>query len=203
MNPLLLGILIVFIVLIILLGIRIYIYRKKSANNKQYQQYSKKDNINPMNNNEDKRHENFLKSINIAHEERNVIGTIYVNGKEVELSTEKKDNGYIYYLGDTIIGGYNPNIIGDNRIIFRENTLENQLSDQIKDQIVQVIEKSKKRKEQERETQVINERTRNRNIYEQEMGYQKSIGQEKAQKKITRIRTITEKKRASCKNTNQ
>lgn len=201
MNPLLFGILIVFIVLIILLGIMIYIYRKRNVNNKQYRPYSKKDNIKPINSNEDKRHEDFLKSINIVDKNRTIIGKIYVNGKEEELTTEKRDNGYIYYLGNTVIGGYNPNIIGDNRIIFRENTLENQISDQIKDQIVQVIEKSKKRKEQERERQAINERTRNRNVYEQELGYQKSIGQEKKQEKITRIRTIAKKKRTRSKNT--
>ena len=123
-----------------------------------------------------------------------IIGEIYVNGKEEKLSVEKEENGYIYYLGNVIIGGYNPNIIGDDLIIFRENTLEHQLSDQIKDQIVQVIEKSKKRKEQEKERESINERTKNRNIYEQQMGYQKSIGEERRQEKIKQVKE-TQKRR--------
>ena len=143
--------LIFFVIFIILLGIIIYIYIKRNAKNKQHQEFNKKTTINTNIHNEDKRHEDFMKSINIVHQERNVIGTVYVNGKEEELSVKKEENGYIYFLGNTIIGGYNPKIMGENLIIFRENTLENQLSDQIKDQIVQVIERTKKRKEQEKE----------------------------------------------------
>ena len=195
MNSLLFGVCTVFIVLIILLGIMIYIYRKRKAEEEQYHQESTKGAIvNGAFSDEDKRHEDFMKSINVVHQDRIVIGTIYVNGKEEELSTKKEENGYIYYLGNIIIGGYNPDVMGDNLIVFRENTLENQLSDQIKDQIVQVIEKSKRRKEQERERQAINERTKNRSIYEQQMGYQKSIGQEKRQEKTKQIQEMQKKK---------
>ena len=169
MNPLLFGICIVFIVSIILLGIMIYIYRKRNIEEEQYHQEPTKETIvNGVIHDEDKRHEDFMKSINVVHQDKTVIGTIYVNGKEEELSTKKEENGYIYYLGNTIIGGYNPDVMGDNLIVFRENTLENQLSDQIKDQIIQVIEKGKRRKEQEKERQAIQDRTRN--IYEQQMG---------------------------------
>lgn len=76
-------------------------------------------------------------------------------------------------------GGYNPNVMGDNRIIFRENTLENALSDQIKDEIVQVITKSKRKLEQERERQEIETKLKNQNFYQKEMGYQQSIGVKK------------------------
>ena len=185
---------ILFVICVILLGIIVYIYIKKKVKNKQHQEYTEKTIIDKAVNNEDKRHEDFMKSINIVHQERIAIGTIYVNGKEEELSAKKEENGYIYFLGDTIIGGYNPKIMGDDLIIFRENTLENQLSDQIKDQIVQVIEKTKKKKEQEKERESINERTRNRNIYEQQMGYQKSIGQERRQEKIRQVEE-TQKRR--------
>ena len=185
---------ILFVVSVIILGIIIYIYIKRNAKNKQFHKYNKKNPIVTNSNNEDKRHEDFMKSINVVNQHRMIIGEIYVNGKEEKLSVEKEENGYIYYLGNVIIGGYNPNIIGDDLIIFRENTLENQLSDQIKDQIVQVIEKSKKRKEQEKERESINERTKNRNIYEQQMGYQKSIGEERRQEKIKQVKE-TQKRR--------
>ena len=186
--------LILFVICVVLLGIIVYIYIKRKAKNKQHQEYNEKTIIDKTINNEDKRHEDFMKSIHIVHQERTTIGTIYVNGKEEELSAKKEENGYIYFLGDTIIGGYNPKIMGDDLIIFRENTLENQLSDQIKDQIVQVIEKTKKKKEQEKERESINERTRNRNIYEQQMGYQKNIGQERRQEKIKQVEE-TQKRR--------
>lgn len=194
--------LIFFVIFIILLGIIIYIYIKRNAKNKQHQEFNKKMTMNTNIHNEDKRHEDFMKSINIVHQERNVIGTVYVNGKEEELSVQKEENGYIYFLGNTIIGGYNPKIMGENLIIFRENTLENQLSDQIKDQIVQVIERTKKRKEQEKERESINERTRNRNIYEQQMGYQKSIGQEKKQEKARQFEELQKKKEQQIKERN-
>ena len=186
--------LILFVICVVLLGIIVYIYIKRKAKNKQHQEYNEKTIIDKTINNEDKRHEDFMKSIHIVHQERTTIGTIYVNGKEEELSAKKEENGYIYFLGDTIIGGYNPKIMGDDLIIFRENTLENQHSDQIKDQIVQVIEKTKKKKEQEKERESINERTRNRNIYEQQMGYQKNIGQERRQEKIKQVEE-TQKRR--------
>ena len=184
---------ILFLICIIVLGIIIYIYIKRKEKNKQ-QECHQRTTIDVNTIHEDKRHEDFIKSINIVHQERTIIGTIYVNGKEEELSVQKEENGYIYFLGDTVIGGYNPKIMGDNVIIFRENTLENQLSDQIKDQIVQVIEKTKKRKEQEKERESIHERTRNRNVYEQQMGYQKSIGQERRKEKIQQVEEMQKRR---------
>ena len=160
------------VILIILLGIIIYIYVKRNEKNKQHQTTI------DTNTNKYKRYEDFKKSIHIVNQDRSIIGSIYVNGKEEKLSAKKDEKGYIYYLGDRVIGGYNPDIMGDNLIVFRQNTLENQLSDQIKDQITQVIEKSQNRKEQERGLESINSKTKNKNVYEQKMGYEKSIGQE-------------------------
>ena len=205
MNPLLLGIIMIFAVLVILLGIMIYMYIKKNEGNKESlksresQKQDEKKSISFMNIEEDKRRENFMKSINIVHQDRTVIGTIYVNGKEEELSTEKKDNGYIYFLGNEVIGGYNPNIMGDDLILFKENTLENQLSDQIKDQIVQVISKTKRRKEQEKEREAINVRTQNRNFYEQEMGFQKGIGEERKQEKTKQLEELEKRREKDSK----
>ena len=160
------------VILIILLGIIIYIYVKRNEKNKQHQTTI------DTNTNKYKRYEDFKKSIHIVNQDRSIIGSIYVNGKEEKLSAKKDEKGYIYYLGDRVIGGYNPDIMGDNLIVFRQNTLENQLSDQIKDQITQVIEKSQNRKEQERGLESINSKTKNKKVYEQKMGYEKSIGQE-------------------------
>ena len=188
MKPLL------FVILIVLLGIIVYRYIKRNTKDKQHQKHNQRYAMDKMIDNENKRHEDFMKSINVVNQDRMIIGEIYVNGKEEKLSVEKEENGYIYYLGNVIIGGYNPNIIGDDLIIFRENTLENQISDQIKDQIVQVIEKTRKRKEQEKERESINERTKNRNIYEQQMGYQKSIGQEQKQERIKQVEEIQKRK---------
>ena len=170
-------------VLLIILGIGIYIYLKRKKENRQVMDIYK---TNQMKNNStrnplqyDKKHNEFMKSMNIIHPEKIVLGSILVNGKQEELSAKLKDNGYIYYLNEQPIGGYNPNIIGDDRIIFKENTLENALSDQIKDEIVQVITKSKRKLEQEKERQAINAKLRNQNFYEKEMGYQQSIGVKK------------------------
>ncbi len=187
MNPILLGILMILVIFVIVLIILMGIYKKQNEKNKQ--DITDKKQVEKIGTNSymDKRREEFINSVNIMHPDRITIGTIYVNGKEEELVSQKKDDGYIYYLGNKIIGGYNPNIIGDDFIIFRENTLENQLSDQIKDEIVQMIEKSQKRKEQEKEREYINERTKNRNTYEQQMGYQKTIGQERRKEQINKI----------------
>ena len=44
------------------------------------------------------------------------------------------------------MGVFDPNVMADSLIIFRENTLENALSDQIKDEITQIIEKKQEKK---------------------------------------------------------
>ena len=182
----------IFVIFIILLGITIYLYVKRSKKNKEQQGDNKKVTFD-MTESQNKRHTDFIKSINIVNTDRIVIGTIYVNGKEEELSYKKEENGYIYFLGNTVIGGYNPNIVGDNLIIFKENTLENELSSQIKDQIVQVINKTRKKRKQEKERETIIERTKNRNIYEQQMGYQKSIVKDK--EKIKQVEGLQKRRK--------
>ena len=62
----------------------------------------------------------------------------------VELSVRKEGDIYKYFLGDKAIGAYDPDIMGDKLIAFRENSLENELSESIRDEIVQMIENAGK-----------------------------------------------------------
>lgn len=75
-----------------------------------------------------------------------LLGEININGKKNNLYVEKEDKIYKYFLDDKFIGAYDPDVMGENLIVFRENTIENELSAQIKDEIVQTIEKSGKEK---------------------------------------------------------
>lgn len=75
-----------------------------------------------------------------------LLGEININGKKNNLYVEKEDKTYKYFLDDKFIGAYDPDVMGENLIVFRENTIENELSAQIKDEIVQTIEKSGKEK---------------------------------------------------------
>ena len=94
-------------VLLIILGIGIYIYLKRKKGNRQVDTYK----TNQMGNNStrnslqyDRKHNDFVKSMNITHPEKIVLGNILVNGKQEELSAKLKDNGYIYYLNEQPIG---------------------------------------------------------------------------------------------------
>lgn len=51
---------------------------------------------------------------------------------------KESNNTYAYYIGNTKIGVYNPNVMGDDNILFLQNTLENELQLSIKDQINRV-----------------------------------------------------------------
>ena len=75
-----------------------------------------------------------------------LLGEININGKKNNLYVEKEDKTYKYFLDDKFIGAYDPDVMGEKLIVFRENTIENELSAQIKDEIVQTIEKSGKEK---------------------------------------------------------
>lgn len=61
---------------------------------------------------------------------------IFKNKKPIVIDVVKENNGvYVYYIGNTKIGAYAPNVMGDDNIIFKENTLENELELSIKDEI--------------------------------------------------------------------
>ena len=64
-----------------------------------------------------------------------------VNGVEVDVEIRKNEKGiYEYYMQSAepgiyiLIGGYDPKIM-DDKIIFKENTIENEALSQIKDQL--------------------------------------------------------------------
>ena len=73
-----------------------------------------------------------------------VLGNVIVKGEEKQLRVKKDGELYQYILGEKVVGVFDPNVMADSLIIFRENTLENALSDQIKDEITQIIEKAGK-----------------------------------------------------------
>lgn len=70
------------------------------------------------------------------------IGKIKVGEEEKILSVTKKDNKYEYFLDNESIGIYDPiTMYGmEEKILFKENTLENELSGNIKDEIVNLID---------------------------------------------------------------
>ena len=70
------------------------------------------------------------------------IGKIKVGEEEKILSVIKKNDKYEYFLDNKSIGIYDPiTMYGmEEKILFKENTLENELSDNIKDEIVNLID---------------------------------------------------------------
>lgn len=60
-------------------------------------------------------------------------------GKPIIIDIVKEnDDTYAYYIGNKKIGVYDPNVMGDDNILFLQNTLENELQARIKDQINRV-----------------------------------------------------------------
>ena len=104
------------------------------------------------------------------------LGTIYINDQPKDLIARMEDDRYIYYLDGEIIGAYDPDVMGDNLIVFRENSLKNELSAQIKDEIEQILEKAKEKEEEEKKRKLeLEEKVREQNVYERELGYQRSF----------------------------
>lgn len=201
MNPLLFGIGSIFIFLVALLIAMIFIYMKHNKNgdnngNTNTNTYVSSDDISIS---EDEKHDDFIKSIQVVNDERTILGTVIINGISQEVSMEKEGDGYIYYLGDKIIGGYDPDVMGDDLIVFRENTLENELSDEIKDAIEQVIEENREKEEEKQERERIEQKTKEKNVYEQELGYQKTIGQENNKKKEIQLQETQKRRKENLK----
>lgn len=108
-----------------------------------------------------------------------VLGNINVNGENKQLGVTKEGDLYKYVLGNEVVGVFDPDIMADTLIVFRENTLENELSDQIRDEIAQTIETAGKEEILETEP----EEKQEENVYDRQMGYQKTIGTEEKDKK--------------------
>ena len=108
-----------------------------------------------------------------------LLGKIKIQGEMKEIAVRKEGDIYKYFLDDAVIGAYDPDVMGDDLIVFRENSIENALSGQIRDEITQIIEKTGKEeiiKTEERKNE-------QENVYDRQMGYEKGIGQEEEKKK--------------------
>ena len=112
-----------------------------------------------------------------------VLGSVNANGENKQLGVEKDGELYKYILGSEVVGVFDPDIMADTLIVFRENTLENELSGQIRDEITQVIETAGKEEIMKTESQKEQEE----NVYDRQMGYQKTIGTEEKDKKSEKV----------------
>ena len=119
-----------------------------------------------------------------------VLGNINVNGENKQLGVTKEGDLYKYVLGNEVVGVFDPDIMADTLIVFRENTLENELSDQIRDEITQTIETAGK--EEILETETEPEKEKEENVYDRQMGYQKTVGRE--EKKEPEKEDLTQKR---------
>ena len=117
-----------------------------------------------------------------------VLGNINVNGENKQLGVTKEGDLYKYVLGNEVVGVFDPDIMADTLIVFRENTLENELSDQIRDEITQTIETAGKEEILETEP----EKEKEENVYDRQMGYQKTVGRE--EKKEPEKEDLTQKR---------
>ena len=117
-----------------------------------------------------------------------VLGNINVNGENKQLGVTKEGDLYKYVLGNEVVGVFDPDIMADTLIVFRENTLENELSDQIRDEITQTIETAGKEEILETEP----EKEQEENVYDRQMGYQKTVGRE--EKKEPEKEDLTQKR---------
>ena len=107
-----------------------------------------------------------------------ILGNVNVNGENKQLGVEKVGELYKYTLDNEVVGVFDPDVMADTLIVFRENTLENALSDQIRDEITQVIETAGK----EEILKTEEEKGQEKNVYDRQMGYQKTIGGEEKDK---------------------
>lgn len=120
-----------------------------------------------------------------------VLGSVNVNGENKQLGVEKEGDLYKYILGNEVVGVFDPDVMADTLIVFRENTLENALSDQIRDEITQIIEIAGKE-------EILNtepEKEQAENVYDRQMGYQKAVGREEKKKLERKDVTLDKDKR--------
>ena len=120
-----------------------------------------------------------------------VLGSVNVNGENKQLGVEKEGDLYKYILGNEVVGVFDPDVMADTLIVFRENTLENALSDQIRDEITQIIEIAGK----EEILRTEPEKEQEENVYDRQMGYQKAVGREEDKKLEREDETLDKDKR--------
>ncbi len=125
-----------------------------------------------------------------------ILGTVNINGEDKVIRVEKNGDIYKYYLEEQVIGAFDPDVMGDTLIAFRENSLENELSGEIRDEIIQLIETAGK----DEILEVKEEREQDENIYTQERGYQREIGQNKEDSRTEKKQDKVEDKLKANKN---
>lgn len=121
------------------------------------------------------------------------LGNVKINGQIKQVSVQKDGETYKYFLDNECIGAYNPKVMGDDLIVFRENTIENELSSQIRDSVVQVIEKAGKENiiadREEREHTKDNKIKESKSVEKEE----KEEKQGEKNKEINKAKTIAKK----------
>ena len=61
---------------------------------------------------------------------------VYFEKGSIEVTISQNSNGtYVYSIGNTVIGLYNPNVMKDEKIVIRSKTLKDEIASQIKDTI--------------------------------------------------------------------
>lgn len=61
---------------------------------------------------------------------------VYFEKGSIEVTVSQNSNGtYVYSIGNTVIGLYNPNVMKDGKIVIRSKTLKDEIASQIKDTI--------------------------------------------------------------------
>lgn len=61
---------------------------------------------------------------------------VYFEKESIEVTVSQNSNGtYVYSIGNTVIGLYDPNVMKDEKIVIRSKTLKDEIASQIKDTI--------------------------------------------------------------------
>ena len=61
---------------------------------------------------------------------------VYFEKGSIEVTVSQNSNGiYVYSIGNTVIGLYDPNVMKDEKIVIRSKTLKDEIASQIKDTI--------------------------------------------------------------------
>ncbi len=103
-----------------------------------------------------------------------------IDGENKILGVEKEGDLYKYVLGNEVVGAFNPDVMADSLIVFRENTIENELSDQIRDEITQIIETVGKEEILKTEP----EKEQEENVYGEEMEDEEELQMEETDEEL-------------------
>ena len=103
-----------------------------------------------------------------------------IDGENKILGVEKEGDLYKYVLENEVVGVFDPDVMADSLIVFRENTIENELSDQIRDEITQIIETVGKEEILKTEP----EKEQEENVYGEEMEDEEELQMEETDEEL-------------------